>query len=420
MKLNLNGYSHTDASPIREALGYIRYLEATNGEKPLLMAYTPVARMNPYQALTYKSFARNNISTIPLIKPLFFDQLTQLKPQVADVLLHLHWNSFVLGAAADRDDAIKRLSSFKNRLLSFKNEGGKVMWTVHNILPHDATHLDLEIDLQQFIADQSDIIHTMSHHTSKAVEDVLSLDESKLLMSPHPSYLGAYEDYVARDEARITLGLDPDEVVYVILGAIKGYKGIQEFIDGFDAACEGSSLRRRLIIAGEPDDSDEISKLVTRCNLHPNILIDARKIPYNLVQLYLRSADILAVPYQRALNSGSAMLGPSFELPVISSRAGSLPEVLQPGFTEFIDGPGLSEMSSAITRADRLLSAEVRAAAAAFARDLQPAPVSEKFAIGIKERLVSLNSNGADLEPSQEMRKPHGVGFAELNAVKGS
>ncbi|ERI35174.1 glycosyltransferase [Arthrobacter sp. TES] len=387
MKLVLSGYNHTDASPIKEALGYIRYLEAKNGEKPLLLAYTPVARMNPYQALLYKSFAANNITTVPLIKPLFFDQLTQLRDQTSGVLLHLHWNSFVLGAAADRADAVKRLSSFKKRLLTFKGAGGRVMWTVHNILPHDAEYLDLEIDLQQFIADNSDIIHTMSNHTSKAVEDVLKLDESKLLMSPHPSYLGAYEDYTSRDEARITLGLDPDEVVYVILGALKAYKGISEFIDGFDAACKGSSLRRRLIIAGEPDGSDEMARVVSRSNLHPNILIDARKIPYNLVQVYLRSADILAVPYRQALNSGAALLGPTFGLPVISSRAGSLPEVLDDSFTEFIQGPDVMHVGAAIRRADRLLTSVARGAASKFAENLRSGPVSEKFAQDIKARL---------------------------------
>ncbi|BCW85365.1 peptidase M14 [Arthrobacter sp. NicSoilE8] len=387
MKLVLSGYNHTDASPIKEALGYIRYLEAKNGEKPLLLAYTPVARMNPYQALLYKSFAANNITTVPLIKPLFFDQLTQLREQTSGVLLHLHWNSFVLGAATDRADAVKRLNSFKKRLLTYKSAGGSVMWTVHNILPHDAEYLDLEVDLQQFIADNSDIIHTMSNHTSKAVEDVLRLDESKLLMSPHPSYLGAYEDYTSRDEARITLGLDPDEVVYVILGALKAYKGINEFIDGFDAACKGSSLRRRLIIAGEPDGSDEMAQVVSRSNLHPNILIDARKIPYNLVQVYLRSADILAVPYSRALNSGSALLGPSFGLPVISSKAGSLPEVLDASFTEFIEGSAVHQMAAAIQRADRLLLPQARQAAEAFAEGLRPAPVSDTFAARVKQRL---------------------------------
>ncbi|KUM35551.1 hypothetical protein AR689_16180 [Arthrobacter sp. EpRS71] len=337
--------------------------------------------------MIYKSFAANNITTVPLIKPLFFDQLTQLNSQVEGVLLHLHWNSFILSAAVDRADAVKRLNSFKKRLLSFKREGGRVMWTVHNILPHDAKYLDLEIDLQQFIADNSDLIHTMSEHTSKAVEDVLTLDESKLLVSPHPSYLGAYEDYTNRDEARITLGLDPDEVVYVILGALKAYKGIGEFIDGFDAACAGSTLRRRLIIAGEPDGSDIISALVSRSNLHPNILIDARKIPYNLVQLYMRSADILAVPYHRALNSGSALLGPSFGLPVISSTAGSLPEVLDNSFTEFIDGTEVAHVAEAIRNADRLLSSEARKAAVRFAEELRPGPVSSRFASQIRNRL---------------------------------
>jgi len=353
MKLEFSGFKHTDSSPLAEALASIRHVESLGYEKPLLMAYTPVARMNPFQALLYSSFLESGIAVTPLIKPLLFDRLTQLRTLVSDVVVHLHWNSVILAGAKDLRDARKRVDSFKERVDRFTSAGGKLMWTVHNLLPHDAEYLDEEMELQQFIADRCSVIHTMSRATDEAMTGILNLDKSKVLVSPHPSYEGAYEDYVGRHEARMTLGIDSDEIVYVLLGAIKPYKGVSRFIEGFDEFGASATGRRRLIVAGEPDTSTDTARLLDVCRQHPNILLDDRKIPANLVQYYLRAADIAVVPYLRVLNSGAALLGPTFGLPVI----------------------------------DRLLDEEARRAAEAFAQRLTPRPVSHAFAEQLRKKL---------------------------------
>ena len=387
MKLEFSGFKHTDSSPLAEALASIRHVESLGYEKPLLMAYTPVARMNPFQALLYSSFLESGIAVTPLIKPLLFDRLTQLRTLVSDVVVHLHWNSVILAGAKDLRDARKRVDSFKERVDRFTSAGGKLMWTVHNLLPHDAEYLDEEMELQQFIADRCSVIHTMSRATDEAMTGILNLDKSKVLVSPHPSYEGAYEDYVGRHEARMTLGIDSDEIVYVLLGAIKPYKGVSRFIEGFDEFGASATGRRRLIVAGEPDTSTDTARLLDVCRQHPNILLDDRKIPANLVQYYLRAADIAVVPYLRVLNSGAALLGPTFGLPVIASRSGSLPEVLDHSFAEFIEASGVDSVARALRRGDRLLDEEARRAAEAFAQRLTPRPVSHAFAEQLRKKL---------------------------------
>lgn len=387
MKIHFSGIKHEEGSPVNEALSAVKYATSLNGKKPLLLGYTPVARMNPFQGLLYKSFWDEGYALTPIAKPLLFEQLIALRSHVETVALHLHWHSVVLAGAKDRREAKTRVASFKDSVQNFKDQGGKVVWTVHNVLPHDAEFMEEETDLQAFIADSSEVIHTMSHRTVESMKGTLDLDASKILMSPHPSYVGAYEDYIDRHEARFTLGIQSDEVVYVILGALKPYKGLREFISGFDRYVRVAGPQHRLIIAGEPDKSEEMSDLVDLCRRHPRILLDDRKIPGNLVQYYMRAADFSVIPYVKALNSGAALLGPSFGLPVIASRIGSLPEVLDDSFTEFLPGSGAGDIAEALGKARRLMSSTASHAAQRFSEDLSPARTSTAFAIALRERL---------------------------------
>ncbi|OFI39658.1 hypothetical protein BIU82_00925 [Arthrobacter sp. SW1] len=388
MKLHFSGFKPEEGSPLNEGIAALRYAASLGGPEPILFGYTPVARMNPYQGLLYTSFWEEGFAPSPITRTLDFDKLIALKDSAAAVAVHLHWHSTVLAGAADKREARTRLAGFKEQLGTFKDNGGKLVWTVHNVLPHDALFIDEEIELQNAIAESSDVIHTMSHRTIEAVSSVVALDPGRVLVAPHPSYLGAYEDYIGRHEARTTLGLHSDDVVYVTLGALKPYKGLREFLAGFNEFIADAGPRHKLIIAGEPDGSAYVAELVDDCRRHPQVLLDDRKIPPGLVQYYMRAADFAVVPYLRSLNSGAALLGTTFGLPVISSRQGSLPEVLDPSFAEFLPGESPGEIAGSLALAQRLLTPAASAAARGFAEGLAPASVSTAFARSLRERLL--------------------------------
>lgn len=387
VQLQLQGFRQEPGSPVHEALAAVRNATVRDGRPPVLLAYTPVARMNPYQALIYRHFGDEGIAVSPVLDPESFESLTVLTDQVRGLMLHLHWLNTVLRDARNADDAEARMERYLQRLRAFRAAGGRIVWTVHNMAPHDAVYLTVERALQQAVADLADVVHVMSPDTPALVADFLDLPDDRTVVSPHPSYLGAYPDFVPRDQARTAMGISEDEVVYVVFGAIKAYKGIETLLDGFEAMCARSDTPRRLVIAGGLDRDRRTRRLVKRLRMHPGVLLWDEKVPNERVQYLLRAADLMVLPHRVALNSGAALLGPSFELPLIANPVGVLRGTLDASFTEFLPGPDTDQVAAGLERADRLLTSRAREAAGEFARAHHAERVSPQLARELRQRL---------------------------------
>ncbi len=388
MQLQLQGFRPEPGSPVHEALAAVRNATvAAGGEPPWLVAYTPVARMNPYQALTYRHFGEQGLAVSPVLDPESFEALIPLMGQTKGIVLHLHWLNTVLRGAKSEQQAEDMMGAYLQRLRRFRDAGGRIAWTVHNLAPHDAVYLNVERALQQSVADLADIVHVMSEDTAELVAGFLALDPDRTVVAPHPSYLGAYPDVVPHDQARTMLGLSEDEVVYAVFGAIKAYKGIETLLAGFDRLVQSSPVPRRLLVAGGPDRDRRTRALLKRLRMHPRVLLHDVKVPNDQVQYLLRAADLMVLPHQVALNSGAALLGPSFDLPLVANRVGVLPATLDAGFTEFFEGTTPAEVATTLERADRLLTDEARAAARDFAGRHHAGHASRQLAAAVAGRL---------------------------------
>jgi beta-1,4-mannosyltransferase len=390
----VNG-SFRGRSPARERLvpevvATLRHLEALGHERPMLLAYHPVARVNPYQALLYRETWQHGIAPLPLYH---LDQLDDVhtisRAAGVPLVLHLHWTSSVLWKAASDAEAELAVEAFLDRLDRFRADGGQLVWTVHNVLPHDAQRPELEARLQQGIVDRSTVVHVLTGTTTDAVRDWFTLPEDRLVHVPHQSYAGAYPDAIGREDARWQLGLDPDEVVYVMLGAIKPYKGSERLLDALDRLRVEDPRRRRLVIAGQPDRTGALDAFLDRCELHPNVLLHARTIPAEDMQLFLRAADVAVLPYHRSLNSGVLMLALTFGVPVVAPAVGGIAELVTSAFGRLFEPGSDASLGEALLAADALLTPEAREAARRAAADLHPARVSAEFAQAVRERVLA-------------------------------
>jgi beta-1,4-mannosyltransferase len=387
MQLQFQGFRTEAGSPVHEAVAATRYYTGRDAQEPWVYAYTPVARMNPYQALTYGAFGDHGLAVTPVTDPWSFESLMAVSGQCAGVVLHVHWLSFVFQDVTSAAQARQSSEAFMAKLKSFRARGGKLVWTVHNMVSHDARYHAEELALQQAVADEADLVHVLSADTPELVKDILRLDPDKLVVVPHPSYHGAYEDYVPRDHARMTLGLESDELVYVVFGAIKAYKGIEQLVEGFNELLARSDRPRRLIVAGGADQDPQTQEMIRQLRIHPYVLVHDVKVPGDRAQYLLRAADLMVLPHQRALNSGGALLGPTFDLPIVANRVGVLPGLLAPEMAEFFDDPAPGAIADALERADRLCAPEARRAAREFAGRYRPEAVSARLATEVKERL---------------------------------
>src|SRR6185295_6566481 len=184
------------------------------------------------------------------------------------------------------------------------------------------------------------------------VAPLYDLPAERIFHVPHPSYRGAYEDHVSRLDARHELGLMPDELVLAVVGVIRPYKGLDELLEAWDRVdLDGP---RRLLIAGAPSEQPGVDALIERAALDPRVLIDARKIPADEMQLFLRAADVAVLPYRRALNSGALMLALTFGLPVIVPAGGGLAESVEPSFSRTFDSGDPASLVEALREAPKL------------------------------------------------------------------
>lgn len=387
MKVTYSGFTASKQSPAAELLAAMSAVTTTN--RPHLLGYTPVARVNPFQSLLYKRFADNGIAVGPILQPDRFRALQDFQSMTSGTSLHLHWNAWMTFGSSDPVRARTMAMGMVGRLEALRARDVNLIWTVHNLYPHDAKFVDLELEVQQRIADLANVVHIMSRSTQDAMAGIVDLDPEKLLYSPHPNYRGAYPDHTTRQESRSILGIGPEEVVFLMFGAIKPYKGLSRLLEALDHVVSQNRDRQiRLLIAGAPDTSEEAQEFVSQALVHPNVLIERNRVPAERAQYFLRAADVGLVNYERLLNSGAALLYQTFGLPVVAADTSPLREGLLGEATVFVNGRSARDFASALEEAiDKLVSDSVRRAVLQHVAIFDPDIVSNEFALGLRDRL---------------------------------
>ena len=264
------------------------------------------------------------------------------------------------------------------RTLDDATPGGRLVWTIHNVLPHDARHVWAEIQLGRLLASRADLVHVLSDVTVEAVRDYYELDPARVTVVPHSSYVGEYADRIGPQEARTALGIDAQDKVMLALGGIRPYKGLGTLLDVFDELVVDDPTLR-LLVAGRPAPGEEVRRLVDRCEGHPRVLGEFRHVPDDRLQVWMRASDLAVLPYRQILNSGAFRLAETFGLPVVAPRTGAMVEAVgAPHVRLFEPTDGRSLRDEVATALRELVedpegaaraSASARAAALAFTPD---------------------------------------------------
>lgn len=216
-----------------------------------------------------------------------------------------------------------RLAALLRVLLAFQGSGGCVATTVHNLDPHEGGGMADRWALAALLR-KARIVHV--HDASTAAEiDRRYGRTAGVTVIPHGHYIAAYPNQVGRDEARRLLDLPRGAFVYVCLGLLRPYKGLEELLPAFRQLC-GEQLR--LVVAGRPKSPSYTARLASLADGDARIRLEPRFIPVEEVQRYLNAADIAVLPYRQITTSGAALLAFSFGLPVIAPALGAFPNLV--------------------------------------------------------------------------------------------
>ena len=397
----LGGEAAGDAAPrpkrryLADAQEGVARARAAGHERPIVLAVWPLALWNPIQVLLATRFDEFGVVPLGMDRLADLDDPTALPALVAmrrdgvEVVLHLHWLARVLRGIESEAEGRARVASFLAALDAFRTAGGRIVWTVHNVLPHDTKWPTVDVELRRGVVERADVIHVLSSETVAAAAGSYAIPASKVLYVPHPAYLGVYPDAVSDAEARDRLGIGPHDVVFGLVGSLQRYKGLDDLLDGFEAATASppDERRRRLVIAGMPAADPSIDAFLVRARANPDVVVDARRIPAEELSIPLRASDVIVLPYHDSLNSGALLLALSFGRPVIAARSPHVNETVGPDASITFDPDDRDALAMALRDVDRLLTPAARQAALATAQRFDPADLSRQFAVALRERL---------------------------------
>lgn len=346
---------------------------------------------NPYQDLLYSGVKEQGWQVYPLST--IDDPFTvrpSTRPDGAAGLgeahwLHLHWTGPISQATPTPVEAMAKVQAFKDRVRAFTAGGGRLAWTIHNVLPHECRNRYAEIDLCRFLAAEATLVHVMSEATVREVSHVYRLPPEKVTVIPHSSYDGVYLDWITRAEARQRLGLRPSEIVLACVGGIRPYKGLGRFADAFREAVRRDP-RLRLLVVGSPGRFPDRDALLARLRSTPRTVLRAEFVPDADLQVYFRAADLAVVPHERVLNSASLAAALSFGLPVLTSDAPALADRLDPAYSRTFGGSETSITAAVLAGARELVNPQARAAARAAGAAWTPSHMAGRFAEVLQER----------------------------------
>lgn len=206
--------------------------------------------------------------------------------------------------------ALGKSAVFAIQLLVSRLLGWKIIWTAHNLMPHENPHPRLEAVMMRFFVRRCDAVIA---HGAAAKNAVLKrfefLSAEKTFVIPHGHYSGYYANRIDRAGARSRLGLPDQAVVFLFFGQLRAYKEVSHLLMAFQELPQHSDVH--LVIAGEPRDPALDRAIRTQANGDPRIHYMSKFIPEDEVELYMNSCDAVVLPY-RSFTSGVAALALSF------------------------------------------------------------------------------------------------------------
>ena len=283
---------------------------------------------NPYQTLLAEALQQEQTGVyFPIGYRRVFPLFRALKDQPVPIqILHLHWiNPYIKG-----ETWLKRSIyslKFLADLLICRFSGVKVAWTIHNRLSHEAQFPLLELwTIRQLVKLVDRII---VHHQAAIPElaDLYQFNPDKAAVVPHGHYRAIYGEAIEPAEARAILGLPAKGRLFLNLGMLRPYKGIERLLRIWQEHSE-IAAEHTLLIAGKPKEDSYGEQLSEQIAQIKGAVLHLGFVEDHLIPLYFSAADIVILPFENILTSGSLLLAMSYGKPIVAPRSPGIVETL--------------------------------------------------------------------------------------------
>jgi D-inositol-3-phosphate glycosyltransferase len=229
-------------------------------------------------------------------------------------------------------------------MLWYKLLGKKTVLTLHNINGRKRDQTDSTLN-HITLRIQYGLARHMFVHTEKMKDDLMTefaIPARKVTVIPFGINNSVPVTKITGKEARNRLNLASQDKTILFFGNIAPYKGLEYLVRAFKQTANDHS-NYKLIIAGRPKNCDTYWSAIRREIddevKDGRILVRDEFIADEDIELYMKAADVLVLPYRYIYQSGVLFLGYSFGLPALVSDVGSLRNDVIEGKTGFVFQP---------------------------------------------------------------------------------
>ncbi|TGU70213.1 glycosyltransferase [Geomonas terrae] len=278
-------------------------------------------------------------------------------------ILHFHWPAYIY---SDSSVAafIQKLLSFYQAIREAKRSGYKILWTVHNLFPHERNNIILEYIGRVILASLADVVFVHFAQAKKKVSLLFGRTKNVEII-PHGTFSSIFKNNCSKAEARTALGLAPQSFVYLLFGPVRPYKGIEKAIEAFKLLDISDSV---LVIAGRPSDKGLSETVIAEAQNDDRIKPFLKFIEEDEVQFFFNAADVVLLPYNNVFTSGNLFLALTFDKPVIAPATGIITEVVDSSFGIIYDPADKGALLAAIKTVMQMDLVTAATASAARAR----------------------------------------------------
>lgn len=240
-------------------------------------------------------------------------------------ICHFHWPESFLNHESLIGSGLRAVQLILIVLLA-KTMGLRLVWTVHNLKPHERRHPIMTKWFYTFFPKLCDGLIFLSQFTKeKAEEDIPSVRGIPSRVVLHGHYRDVYPASKSREIAKVELGLDPDKKLVLFFGMIRRYKNVPGLIRCFKNM---NDSEWRLLVAGSVvNDASLEYEIRSIASDHQNISLDLKRISEERLHLMISASDCIVLPYSDIANSGSILLALSLNRKVVAPNKGSLSEI---------------------------------------------------------------------------------------------
>lgn len=300
------------------------YTSSYKGLEHHVLENVPVYRfryfLKAFERLTHEEMAADRFSRglVPKILSAFYLLLGmtfiyQLTKQHQFDIIHVHWPfpHILFGLFGKHTSSAQIISSF---------HGAEIRWLKRKFpfLKH----------LFRILINKSCCITTNSRHTARELEGIV---HKKIDIIPFSSTIGQSSDPIS----------DEKEIIFV--GRLVERKGVKYLIEAM--AKIQNEIPHHLYIIGDGPDHQELQQMVDRFNLQNRITLTGYINDDTLAERFKRcSFFVLPAVYDKKGDIeglGVVLIeAMSYSKPVIASKAGGIPDIVQDGENGYLVPPG--------------------------------------------------------------------------------